>query len=184
MGEKGAARYRVRRIARRRAPTSSPSMMTHGRAIQLRLIGLAAFLCLAILALLYRKAAVRYGDATPARVLGALVALPVIAFLVRQRRGAKPAPVDSESTISTPGIEGELRDGTLSPGDLVLEGEHWTTLMDSVRFGDVAGEAHARLRRADFLQMAVLVVLGVAGAILLLATLANTGNIIMWLIAD
>lgn len=184
MGETGPARYRVRRIARRPGQPFTLSDDRFLRSWQRRGMAYTGFIVLCVSALLYRKAASRYGTFVPASVIGALVLLPFIAALLRRRAGPPAPTADSEATVSTQNIEEELRAGTLSPGDLVLEGEHWTTLADSIQFGEVASELQARTRRTERLQMAALILLGVAVLVLVLAAFANYGRVGKWLLED
>ncbi len=186
MRDGSEASYRVRRIARRAAPGPALTLSNERiwRKMQRRSIGSAAFFVLAIGALVYRKASARFGALVPAVFLAALVAVPFAAIRIQGRKDERGEDGDLETEAPAPAIESQLLAGTLSPGDLVYEDQHWTTLLESIRFGEAAGDVDAKARRAARLRMTLYIVLGVAAALPLIGLIANSGDVLQWLIDD
>ena len=117
-------------------------------------------------------------------VAGALiVAALVVYFVRRERRVAPPEPKDEDTELAGSAIEAELRAGTLSPHDLVRQNGVWTTLLESVEFGDAAADRHAVLERRALALKSIAIAVGVATAVGLCAALFNAGNVLTWLAA-
>jgi hypothetical protein len=150
------------------------------------MIAFAAFFILSMGALLYRKLVSLFGASVPATLGVGCVAVAVTlgARGYASRRQQTVVMGDEELDVSGPEVERELQGGGLSPGDLVRENGHWTTLVESMQFGETAAIVEAGIRRRAQAGMAMTIVLGVAAALVLLFFFANFSTVLHWLIAD
>lgn len=156
------------------------------RRVQLRFLAIGIFLVGCFLALLHGKMTRMFGP-SPVVMVDAVVGVAVLGVVARGfmvRRGPQIEPIDVEREMVAVDVDAELRGGRLLPRDLVFEHGRWTTLLESVQFGEVAEVPHhaAVVRRR--LGLGVLVIAGVALAFAAGALLLNLPTVMSWLASD
>ncbi len=110
------------------------------RSVQLRFLAGGIFFAGCLLMLLHGKMSRMFGP-SPVVMVDIVVGAALLGVVVRgmmARRGSQIEPTDMEREMVAVDVDAELSVGRLSPRDLVFEHGRWTTLLESVQFGEVA----------------------------------------------
>lgn len=167
-------RVRVRKVGRRSIAAGRflPSAAAD-QSLGLHVIGMAAFFPLMLVLLTYQKAACHLG-VWPTRALAAVLAVPLLAFIVAGLRTKELTSLDHEE---------QLASFELSVNDLILE-NGWKAISESLRFADAAGLQADRLAARERRSLALKVGAGLLLALVLVVAWATAGDWLWWLMRD